>query len=299
LCASPDGSIYFAARQSGLYRSDDGGVSWQPVSIHQGSDEQPSVTGVVMAQGPDNTAHLMVAVPGAVLISRDEGANWTAAGLGSPAPFVTALAVSPDYARDGIALAATIEDGVLRTDNYGEIWRPWGFGLFDLHVLGLAVSPSFVHDGTAYAVTESGVYRSRTSGRSWELTSFPAEAAPVLCAAISPDFAQDGRLYAGTEGAGLFTSDDRGVSWQRMAQLDSTGSINAILLAGQQPTGAEILVMTDGALWISQDGGESWSAWHGDTDFGAGLTAALAPAGFAAHNLSLLGLADGRILTLS
>jgi photosystem II stability/assembly factor-like uncharacterized protein len=148
-------------------------------------------------------------------------------------------------------------------------------------------------------MTESGVYHSRTGGRSWQVTPFPAGAAPVLCAAISPDFAQDGRIYAGTEGAGLYFTDDRGLSWQRISQLDITDSINAILLGTQYPARSEMLVMTNEALWRSEDAGQSWSAWHTDIDFGAGLTAALAPFGFSTQNPLLLGLADGRILSIS
>lgn len=298
MSAAPDSTLLLAAKQSGLQRSDDGGKSWYPITLTPGHDEQPSVTAVALSTGTDGTLHLLAGVPGGVIISRDSGASWMAAALASPPPFVTALALSPGYAQDGMVFASTIEDGMFRSDDWGESWQPWGFGLFDLNVLGLAVSPDFSHDQSLYAVTETGVYCSRNSGRSWQLTDFPAEAAPVLCVAISPAFALDGRLYAGTEAMGLYYSDNRGQAWQRMEQLDIQDSINAILLGAQYPERPEILVVTNHALWYSEDKGESWSDWRNDLEFSDGLTAALAPQGFAAGNLLLLGLANGHILTV-
>src|SRR5262245_13749574 len=137
MSATPDSTLSLAAKQSGLQRSDDGGKSWHQVILTPGHDEQPSVTALALSKGIDDTLHLLAGVPGGVIISRDRGTNWMAAALASPPPFVTALALSPDYAQDGIAFAATLEDGVFRSDDWGETWQPWGFGLFDLSVLGL------------------------------------------------------------------------------------------------------------------------------------------------------------------
>lgn len=296
LSAVPDDNqLWLAAKQSGLQQSHDGGQTWQQVFLNPANETQPTVTGITIAPGPDETSHFMVATIDGVSISKDGCATWTTAALALPRPFITALVASPDYANDGIAFAATLEDGVFRTEDYGVTWRQWGFGLFDFHVMGLAVSPNFSLDGMVFAVTESGIYRSRTGGRSWQVTSFPPEAAPVLCIAISPDFSQDNRLYAGTERSGLYYSEDGGQSWQRTTQPAATDSINAILLDSRH----RILVMTDQDLWISENAGEPWSKRNTETDFGPSLTAALAPQGLAAGNPLLLGLADGRILTIT
>jgi photosystem II stability/assembly factor-like uncharacterized protein len=292
LSAAPDGGFWLAARQSGLQRSDDGGRSWHSLVVLPEQEAQPSMTALAAAQAGEQM-DVIVGVSGGVFVSRDGAETWTPTALATPAPFITVLAVSPDYARDGIAFAASMEDGVFRSDNYGASWRAWSFGLFDIHVLGLAVSPDFAHDGTVYALTESGIYRSRNTGRSWQLTGFPMDAAPVLCMAVSPDFAQDGRLYAGTEGAGLHHSADRGATWERVA-LETDDSINAILLGN-----GEMLVLTASGAWQSTGDAQSWSPAYTDVDFGDGLTAALAPQGLGAGKPLLLGLADGRILTMT
>jgi len=299
LASTAGGQTYLAAQQSGLYRSDDSGESWQPVKVSPENERPPAVMAVTTAQGPADVQQILTGVVGGLFVSKDGGTDWTPVALATPPPFVTALAVSPDYASDGIAFAATMEDGVFRSDSHCESWQHWGFGLFDLNVLGLAVSPNFTQDQLVFACTESGLYHSRTAGRSWQVSSFPAEAAPVLCLAISPDFAQDGTLYAGTETAGLYHSDDRGRSWQPLAQIGDAKPINAIVLGTQYPDKPDMLVMTNETLWHSDDAGRTWTPWQEDLDFDDGLTAVLAPQGYSAGNPLLIGLADGRIVPVS
>ena len=299
MTATSNGGLCLAASQSGLRRSDDVGKTWYSMNLIPEQSQQPPVTAVALSSSTNGALHLFAGVLGGVFISKDSGTSWTATGLASPPPFVTALAVSPNYDKDGIAFAATMDDGVFRTDNGGQTWQSWCFGLFDLNVLGLAVSPDFGNDRTLYALTETGIYLSKNGGRSWQLTNFPADVAPVLCMAISPDFAQDGKLYAGTEAAGLYYSENRGQTWQPVPLPDSNDAMNAILLGTHYPDKPEILVVTNHALWYSDDAGESWVDWHGNLDFGVGLTVALAPKGFRAGNPLLLGRADGHILTIS
>lgn len=299
LSATHDGTVCFAAKISGLHRSDDGGKTWYPMNLMPDDPNQPTVTTVAVGAGPKDVSYLLAGVHGGVISSKDMGDTWQAIGLSSPPPFVTALAVSPDFAEDGIAFAATLEDGVFRTDDSGVTWKQWGFGLFDRNVLGLAIAPDFSRSKALYALTETGIYFSRNQGRSWQLTDFPAESAPVLCMAVSPTFTTDGRLYCGTEANGLYFSADRGQSWESMSQLDIQDSINAILLGTQYPDRPEILVMTDRALWYSDDAGKSWSVLHDDMDVDEGLTVALAPQGFTIENPLLLGLTNGEILTIS
>ena len=85
---------------------------------------------------------------------------------------MTALAVSPGFTNDGLALAATLKDG-------GMSWQAWNFGLLDWNVYCLAVSPNFLHDHMVFIGVETGVYRSTNGGRSWRDLSFSEDAVPV------------------------------------------------------------------------------------------------------------------------
>ena len=235
-------------------------------------------------------ASVFAGIPGGLLRSGDGGNTWVVTALPLPAPFISALAISPDYETDGLVFAATLEDGVFRTQDRGASWQAWNFGLFDLSALCIAVSPTFAQDRTVYLGTETGLFYSRNGGRAWRETRFPTQFAPVLSLAISPQVAHDGKLFAGTELSGLFYSDNGGQSWQRI--LDDE-AINTLLLSPTFPTPPDLLAVSNEAVWLSQDGGQSWARRTPDGDLTAEFTAAAAPFGLTPESL-LLGLADGR-----
>lgn len=298
LAASPafitDG-VCFAARNSGLYRSDDGGQTWRNAYAEQ-AREEPWATPAV-ALSPDFAADRCVfaGAPGGVLRSLDGGQAWQMAVLATPPPFVTALAVSPAFARDGMLFAATLEDGVFCSTDRGSRWAAWNFGLLDLAVLALAISPNFAEDETLFAGTETGIFRSTNGGRAWREVAFPTELAPVLALAISPGFAGDGVLFAGTEEHGLWRSDDRGQTWAVMGQDMISGAIQAILLAPDFPRTPTMAVLTGGGLYTSRDGGKSWARQLvGDEPDQTGTTM-IAPRGLDAGGPLLIGFADGQV----
>ena len=222
LAASPqfdrDG-VCFAGRASGLYRSADGGASWQPAYATLNLSEDVSTPAVVVSPDFASDRAVFAGVTGAILRSHDGGGSWFLTLLPSPPPVVSCLVASPDYERDGVLFAGTMEDGVFRSSEFlGERWVRWNFGLLDLHVLVLALSPDFAHDEILFAGVESGIFRSTNGGRAWREVLFPTDLAPVISLAISPDFKRDGLLLAGTEAHGLHVSYDRGRTWAALGE---------------------------------------------------------------------------------
>jgi photosystem II stability/assembly factor-like uncharacterized protein len=298
LAVSPDfalDGICFAARASGLYRSDDAGLTW--FSAYEALKLEAPLTTTAVAVPPTfrSDATVFCGVSGAILRSADGGQTWQATLLPPPPTPVSALVTSPAYAEDGMVLAATLEDGVYATDNRGDHWVPWSFGLMDLNVMTLAVSPDFASDETVFAGTESGVFRSTNGGRAWRETDFPMECGPVLSLAVSPGFANNGTVWAGTEEHGLFRSQDSGKTWQRVGEGELTDAINAIVLSPAFPSQPHLLVMQSRTLMVSRDGGYSWSPWKDDLHFEEGLTCIAAPFGLEAGAALLVGLGDGGV----
>jgi photosystem II stability/assembly factor-like uncharacterized protein len=296
LAASPDfaeDGVCFAARHSGLWRSDQRGERWQPVTDLPGASVGLPVTAVALSPNFQSDGRVFAGVRGSVLLSTDSGTTWKGVALPSPPPLISALAVSPDYENDGIVFAATLEDGVFRSHDGGVTWQAWNFGLFDLSVLSIAASPTFARDRTVFVGTETGLFCSKNGGRAWRETGFPTDFAPVLSLAVSPQSSREGSLFAGTEASGLMYSDDQGQSWRRL--LDSE-AINTILLAPDFPGTADVLAVSNDTVWLSHDGGQSWSNRNPDANLSAGLTTAAVPSGFAQEQPLLLGVADGQIL---
>jgi photosystem II stability/assembly factor-like uncharacterized protein len=288
--------VVFAARSSGLYRSADGGVTWQ--SLYGSLTLADPLPTAAVATSPTYASdhHLFAGVPGAVMRSHDSGQTWEAVPLASPPPTVTALAVSPDYERDGVLFAGTAEDGVFRSKDRGVRWGAWNFGLLDLNTLCLALSPAFGHDQTLFTGTESGIFRSTNGGRAWRDLEFSEDWAPVQCLAISPDYESGGALWAGTEACGLFVSHDHGETWQRAAEGTFDSAVYAVLLplvAGDR----SVLVLADEGVFISRNAGGSWQSLPAPDD--AQITALAAPLGLDPGAELLAGLSNGEVLKLT
>lgn len=291
----------YAACATGVYRSCDGGESWQ--YAYDALDLQSDLLTSALAVSPDFARDQIVLAgsSGGILRSCDAGQTWQVITLPTPPSIVSCLVFSPQCAGDGVVFLATTDDGVYRSSDRGQTWARWNFGLFDLHVLALVASPDLGRDDTLFAGTETGIYVSSNGGRSWRPVPFPDNAAPVLSLAPSPGFARDGTLYAGTDSEGLWVSMDRGQSWIRVAADVLAGAVNAIVLGtgDVQPAHfGSLLALTDEGAVVTRDGGASWVSMATAFPADATPTAIAAPAGLLPGAALLLGLDDGRVVVL-
>ena len=260
LAASPEiarDGICFAACAAGLYRSLDGGESWRRLPA------LPAMAMTALALSPAfaEDRSVFAAVKGGVLRSSDGGDTWFTTAFPAPPPLFSALVVSPDFERDGMLLAATLEDGVFSSEDRGARWQPWNFGLFDLNVLSLALSPAWSVDETVYVGTETGLYRSTNGGRAWRYTGFPSELAPTLCLVCLQESASGVHaVLAGTESNGLYASIDQGDTWERLAADAIPGAVNQLRLRKEANGRLSVFALTDDGVLRSDDCGRSWSA---------------------------------------
>ena len=290
--------ICFAARQSGLYRSTDGGQLWQ--FALDSLNLQTDLPAMSVAVSPDfERDRLVIAgVPGGVIRSIDEGQSWEPVFLNNPPPHVSNVVISPNFASDGIALIGTIEDGVLRSNDRGRHWTAWNFGLLDFNTLCLAISPNFAEDDTLFVGTDSGIFRSTNGGRAWREAAFSPDFAPVLSLALSPNYANDDLIFAGTESYGLFCSSDRGESWTRLAEVTIDGAVNSIILSPEFPAKPHLLIWMDNGLLFSQDNGQSWAAKPVNLPADTDITTIATPQGLEPASPLLIGTTGGQVLRI-
>ena len=292
LAPSPDfarDSTVFAATMSGLYRSRDGGGTWERQEIV--AQDLPLFSVATSPAFSDDGLLFAGAAEGGLLLGTGGGAHWSLTATGELQLQCVAFALSPAFRRDGAVFTGTMSDGVFQSRNRGGNWEPRNFGLLDLQVLALAVSPGYEQDETLYAATASGLYRSPNGARAWREVASPSEEAPVLCLAIPVPPLGPGTLFAGTDGAGVFRSEDRGATWQSIGVELAESCINGLALSPDFARDRTVLALTDADLFVSRDAGDHWEHCAAAPE---ALCLAVAPT-FPDGGPALIGRAHGAI----
>lgn len=273
--------LVFAAKKSGLFSSRDKGKTWKDsyASLRLAA---PLATSTAAISIVNEITYVFAGIEGKILRSLNAGETWEVADLDSPAPQVAALAVSPNFAKDGTLLAATVQDGIFRSTDRGVSWTGWNFGLFDPNINCVA----FADSQTIFAGTQSGIFRSNNAGRSWRDLDLPIDCAPVLCLSVN----RDGIIYAGTEAEGLHVSCDQGKTWEQL----SVGTVEQIHLDASR----KLLILKDGELLISENGGCSWKAARLGFEPASKISTLTAPLGLDPSKPLLVGLSNGDIVKL-
>jgi photosystem II stability/assembly factor-like uncharacterized protein len=232
------GGACLAATEAGLWRFTPAAGCWQPVA--------PQIAHVSLTAVATDGDLWLVGSNGDIARSTDAGETWQLAHLPVKAR-VLGIALSPAFAHDGIALAATAEDGVLRSADQGITWHAWNYGLLDLAINAIAFSPNFGEDETCFAASDYAVFISVNGGRAWQELPLPAWTGPF--AAL--DVTADGQLYVGTEGHGLWTAAPPYVDWQQVTALPAD-EVNFVQ-AGWAATTAGVFAARAGAWQVALD----------------------------------------------
>lgn len=181
---------------------------------------------------------------------------WHPAGAWSGGT-VSAVALSPQFVADGVALAATAA-GLFRSTDGGRSWRLSGDGMDDPVVFALACAP-VDHGWIALASTGTGrLYRSDDGGEHWQQVDAWAGLGVITALALSPEYASDRTIFAATV-EGMFRSQDDGASWESstFGLLDTE-----ILCIAAAPDFAQSETLWIGSalggLYRSRNGARSW-----------------------------------------
>ena len=299
IAPSPDfaqDGICFVARKSGLFRWNVRNQDWH--NLYEALQLPDALVTPAVALSPafpeDHTIY--AGTNGGVLRSEDGGKSWVLGNMPKPPPVITVLLPSPNFEKDGIIFAGSMEDGVLRSPDRGTQWHRWNFGLVDLHILTMAISPNFAKDQTLWVGADTGLFRSINGGRSWRPLNFPSEIAPVLTLAVSPAYPNEEVLFAGTEMHGLYVSRDDGKSWERLAAEVFPETVNTVLVDADQNGALRLAVATDSDLYVSYDGGNTWHNVELHLPEDEGISTAVAPLGVQTGAPVLVGITNGQVV---
>lgn len=246
----------------GLFRSEDGGTSWQPKSWVEGSNAAIAGlrTNQLVPDPVDPAAFYLLTDGNGLWTSRSRGDLWALvvdeAGMLEPTSNILAMAVNPKNRLEWyVAVFQKNRGSVLRSADGGRSFRTIysvpaeRYGVFDIHfdagrgVIGIATG-------------QGGFLESGDQGRTWRVVRWFADGLVRLM--VSP--VNPGVRFVATSRGSLFRSQDYGASWTDVTESYSglTGTLkNQRWLMDQ--TGTIYLGSRHGLL-RSRDNGTTFEA---------------------------------------
>lgn len=255
------GVIYAGTQPSALFRSEDGGVSFDivrslwdhPHREHWGAGYGGQAIHTIIPH-PSQPDRVLVAMStGGVYRTEDRGASWAPANQGIKVNF--SPEEYPEYGQCVHKVAADPADpdrlylqnhgGVYRSDDWGGQWVPIASGLpadFGFPVLAhprrartLYLFPLQADARRAPPEGRCHPYRSDDGGGSWYPLhkGLPEEGfwVGVLRDALCTDGADPAGIYFGSRGGEVFASQDEGESWSQIAgHLPDVLSVRAAIV---------------------------------------------------------------------
>jgi photosystem II stability/assembly factor-like uncharacterized protein len=280
------GGIFAGMHSGGFYFSGDGGLTWEKradgITINQ-------VFCVGYAHHGDKVALYAGTEPASMFRSDDYGKSWIEQpGVKEtkgrdkwsfPSPphqaHVKTMTMDP---RDPNVIYAGVEQGdLLKTTEAGATWqvlddysKPTDWTYRDIHLV--VVHPE--NSAELYMTTGMGLYRSNDAGATWTLivdNSFsigypdhlivsPSDGNTMFMAGAgeNPGTWRESKSARGT----IARSKDRGVTWSDASKglpADRRPNIEAMSLAAYKGGFTLFVGDTDGIVYASEDGAETWT----------------------------------------
>jgi len=228
LAIDSSGSIFAGTYGAGIFRSIDGGESWNHTSYPRTIVNALAISswGVIYADG---------------FRSIDSGETWTQM---STSVYPSCFAINAS----GHIFAGTWNSGIFRSTDNGENWTQSNNGLTDTQVHCLAINSL----GHIFAGTwNNGIFRSTDNGENWTQSNNGLTDTNVCCLAVN----SLGHVFAGTYGQGVFYSTDSGESWESTGLTE--GWVYSLAIDASDHVFAGIWRR---GVWHSTDDGATWDS---------------------------------------
>jgi photosystem II stability/assembly factor-like uncharacterized protein len=288
--------FYFGATGGGIWKTTDGGRSWDNISdgffggsigsIHV-NDSDPNV---IYAGGGEKTVRGNVSFGYGLWKSEDAGKNWTFKGL-SKSRHISRIRSHPNnpdivYAAVmGNLFASSEERGIYKSIDGGQHWKQVLFANKDAGAVDLIMDPNnprilfastWKIRRTPYSLSSGGdgsaLWKSTDAGETWTNIStnkgLPDGAWGISGVCISPQNSERVWAIIENEKGGVFRSDDGGENWQRLNEdraLRQRAWYYTRIYADTEDEDKVYVVNV--AYHLSKDGGKTFKssyAPHGD-----------------------------------
>jgi photosystem II stability/assembly factor-like uncharacterized protein len=280
--------IYAAVGPSGLWKSENYGVTWEPSFDREGSVSVGTVAvsqshpDIVWVGTGEATARNSVAIGDGVYKSEDAGKTWKNMGL-TETRFVSRIAIDPAnpdvvfIGAQGHLWGPNEERGVYKTTDGGKTWKKVLSVNSDTGCSDLAMDPSnskvlyagmWEHRRLPYYFRSggegSGLYKTTDGGETWKKLTGGLPGGVIGRIGVEVCRAKPNVVYALIEhkDGGLFRSDDKGETWERACDKQTYDRINFRPFYYSRltvdPTNDLVVYVYSGQSYVSRDAGKTF-----------------------------------------
>ncbi len=280
--------VYAAMGPSGLWKSENGGLTWKPIFDHQGtisigavavSQSNPDIVWVGTGEA---TCRNSVSIGDGVYKSEDGGKTWKHMGLVNTR-HIAKIVIDPKnpdvvyVAAMGKLWGKNPERGVYKTTDGGKTWKKVLYIGDDVGIADLVMDPSnnlilyaaaYQHGRKPYYFYSggplSGIYKTTDGGRTWKKLTNGLPGGDTGRIGLAVSRSRPNVVYAIVENkkGGIFRSDDKGETWRKMGGVKVLNQVNSrpfyFSRIQVDPTNDLVLYSASFSLFVSRDGGKTF-----------------------------------------
>lgn len=282
--------IYAAIGPSGVWKSENAGVTWSPVFAHEATVSVGDVTiaqshpDIVWVGTGEATCRNSVTIGDGVYKSTDGGKTWQNMGL-KETRHISRIVINPGdpnivyVAAMGHLWGPNEERGIYKTIDGGKTWKKILYVNADTGFADLAMDPqdslvlyaaAYDHRRLPYHFSSgglgSGIYKTTDGGETWTRLTKDLPEGILGRIGLATARSAPGVVYALIEhkDGGLWRSEDRGETWKRMGDLQTFRRVNTRPFYYSQihvdPTNDKVVYVLSTGLHVSSDGGQKFRA---------------------------------------
>ncbi|HXC72408.1 MAG TPA: hypothetical protein VN644_20645 [Pyrinomonadaceae bacterium] len=276
-------NYYVAVASGGVWKTVNAGITWTPVFDNEASYSIGAITLdpknplTVWVGTGENNSQRSVSYGSGLYKSEDGGRSWKNVGL-KTSEHIGRIAIDPKdsnvvyVAAQGPLWGPGGDRGLFKTTDGGKTWKNILNISENTGVTDIVIDPN--DPNTIYCASyqrrrhrwtlinggpESALYKSTDAGATWTKlrAGLPTTELGRIGLAISP--VDSNVIYATVEAAdrkgGIFRSSDRGGSWERRNEFDTTAMYYARIVA--DPKDVDRIYVMNVFLMVSDDGGRT------------------------------------------